>query len=141
LYLAGARVEELYPISMLQVANGMNITAVSHGDQVDFGFLVDSKLVSDPWIYADGILTALRELEAAVASHSKMPGVDAASALSIRPESFAEEAHSATRAVEPPSRPEFEVEPLDLQLMISELSHLRAPPRKGISEVEDMNVE
>jgi len=141
LYMAGARVEELYPISMLQVANGMNITAVSHGDQVDFGFLVDSKLVSDPWIYADGILTALRELEAAVVSHSEMPGVDAASALSIRPGSFAEEAHPATRAADPPSPPDFEVEPLDLQLMISELGHLRAPPRKGISEVEDTNAE
>jgi WS/DGAT/MGAT family acyltransferase len=144
LYMAGARVEELYPISMLQVANGMNITAISHGDQVDFGFLVDSELVSDPWIYADGIHAALRELEAAVALHSKTLEPDAASALPIPPESFAKEAHSATRAVEPPSpldSPDFEVEPLNLQLMISELSHLRAPSRKAISEVEGTNGE
>ncbi|MBY0400857.1 wax ester/triacylglycerol synthase family O-acyltransferase, partial [Myxococcota bacterium] len=40
-YMAGARVEELYPMSMLQVGSGMNVTAVSHDDQVDFGFLVD----------------------------------------------------------------------------------------------------
>jgi hypothetical protein len=70
-----------------------------------------------------------------------MPGVDAASALSIRPESFAEEADPATRAAEPASPPDFEVEPLNLQLMMSELSHLRAPPRKGFSEVEDSNAK
>lgn len=123
MYMAGARVEEIYPMSMLQVANGMNVTAVSHGDQVDFGFLVDAKLVRDPWIYADGIHTALAELEAAVASHSKMPEPDVGS----------------NPGVEPPSPPEaagFETEPLNLQLMIAELGHLRAPSRKGISTVE-----
>jgi diacylglycerol O-acyltransferase len=144
MYLAGARVEELYPISMLQVANGMNITAVSHGDQVDFGFLVDSKLVRDPWIYADGIHMALRELEAAVASNSNTLEPDAASALPTPSESVAEEARAVTRAAEPPSpreSPRFEVEPLNLQLMISELGHLRAPSREGIAKVEAANGE
>ena len=123
LYMAGARVEEIYPISMLQVANGMNVTAVSHDDRVDFGFLVDAKLVRDPWIYADGIHTALAELEAAVALRSEGP----------------ERGTATTPAAEPPSPPEaagFEAEPLNLQLMISELGHLRAPSRTGIGEVE-----
>lgn len=66
-YMAGARVEELYPMSMLQVGSGMNVTAVSHDDQVDFGFLVDPKLVPDPWVFADRIPAALAELEAAAA--------------------------------------------------------------------------
>ncbi len=64
-YLAGARVEELYPMSMLQVANGMNVTAVTHDDQVDFGFLVDPNLIPDPWLFADGVRDALTELEEA----------------------------------------------------------------------------
>jgi diacylglycerol O-acyltransferase len=62
-YMAGARVEELYPMSMLQVANGMNVTAVTHDDQVDFGFLVDPNLIPDPWIFAEGVQSALEELE------------------------------------------------------------------------------
>jgi len=66
-YMAGARVEELYPMSMLQVGSGMNVTAVSHDDQVDFGFLVDPKLVPDPWLFADRVPRALAELEAAAA--------------------------------------------------------------------------
>lgn len=64
-YMAGARVEELYPMSMLQVGSGMNVTAVSHDDQVDVGFLVDPRLVPDPWLFADRLATALEELEAA----------------------------------------------------------------------------
>ena len=121
LYMAGARVEELYPISMLQVANGMNVTAVSHDDQVDFGFLVDRSLVRDPWIYADGIHEALRELEAAVASRSIPRPADAAS----RPES----------APEPDPAP-ADAEPLDLMLIMSGLRHLRAPDRESHSQDE-----
>jgi WS/DGAT/MGAT family acyltransferase len=120
LYMAGARVEELYPISMLQVANGMNVTAVSHDDQVDFGFLVDRSLVRDPWIYADGIHEALRELEAAVASRSIPRRSDAAS------------------VPEPAGRRDpGEAEPLDLMLIMSGLGHLRAPDRQSSSEVEE----
>lgn len=140
LYMAGARVEELYPISMLQVANGMNVTAVSHDDQVDFGFLVDSKLVRDPWIYADGVHEALRELEEAVAARSDTGEGDgqwpppAPSPSRARPEGEERELKAPKREEEPLSpaaAPRFEVEPLSLQLMISELGHLRSPRRKG----------
>jgi WS/DGAT/MGAT family acyltransferase len=140
MYLAGARVAELYPISMLQVANGMNVTAVSHDDQVDFGFLVDSKLVGDPWVYADGVHAALRELEAAVASRSKMPDPDPDPARpASRPPSGVEERApmgAVGGAIEADAS-EDEVEPLDLQLMISELGHLRAPPRPGVGSGKD----
>ncbi len=72
-YMAGARVEELYPMSMLQVGSGMNITAVSHDDQVDFGFLVDPKLVADPWLFADRLSQSLGELEDAAARIAPPP--------------------------------------------------------------------
>jgi diacylglycerol O-acyltransferase / wax synthase len=102
-YMAGARVEEIYPMSMLQVGSGMNVTAVSHDDQVDFGFLVDPKLVADPWIFADRLPETLAELEAAAAR------------LAPRPPS------------PPPSRrkPRFEPsapdEPIDLSLLMAGL--------------------
>jgi WS/DGAT/MGAT family acyltransferase len=144
LYLAGARVVELYPMSMLQVANGMNVTAVSHDDQVDFGFLVDSKLVRDPWIYADGVHQALRELEEAVALRSRTPESDSASVPPQHPEPFEDEPHAGGRRVElpdPSEAPDVEAEPLSLQLMISQLGHLRAPPRTGITEVGEEDGE
>lgn len=72
-YMAGARVEEIYPMSMLQVGSGMNVTAVSHDDQVDFGFLVDPKLVPDPWLFADRLPGVLAELEAASARLAPPP--------------------------------------------------------------------
>lgn len=72
-YMAGARVEELYPMSMLQVGSGMNVTAVSHDDQVDFGFLVDPKLVPDPWLFADRLPLVLAELEAAALQQLASP--------------------------------------------------------------------
>ncbi|MBK7951401.1 MAG: wax ester/triacylglycerol synthase family O-acyltransferase [Deltaproteobacteria bacterium] len=72
-YMAGARVEELYPMSMLQVGSGMNVTAVSHDDQVDVGFLVDPRLVPDPWLFADRLAEVLAELEAAAARTTAKP--------------------------------------------------------------------
>jgi hypothetical protein len=133
LYLAGARVEELYPISMLQVANGMNVTAVTHDDQVDFGFLVDRSLVRDPWIYADGVREALREIEVAVASRSKLRKPDAASALPDTPRQAGSEPDAARRdasSVNSSNAIQLDAEPLNLQLMMSELSHIHAPSRK-----------
>ena len=102
-YMAGARVEELYPMSMLQVGSGMNVTAVSHDDQVDVGFLVDPKLVPDPWLFADRLPTVLVELEAAAAR--------LAPPVRRRPR------------LEPPA----ESEPLDLTLLIATVSRKRNP--------------
>jgi WS/DGAT/MGAT family acyltransferase len=146
MYLAGARVEEFYPISMLQVANGMNVTAVSHDDQVDFGFLVDSKMVRDPWIYADGVQRALRELEEAVASLSNTRDSDAASPLPMASEPIGAEAEmnegpEASAPTPPPEAMPFEAEPLNLQMMISEFSHLRAPSRIGLTEASGADAE
>lgn len=66
-YMAGGRVDAMYPMSVLQVGNGLNVTAVSYMDRIDFGFLVDPDLVSDPQQIADGIPSALEALQTAVA--------------------------------------------------------------------------
>lgn len=67
LYSAGARIEAMYPISMVQAGQGLNVTVLSYMDRMDFGFTVDPDLVPDPWDLADRVLPALEELERDVA--------------------------------------------------------------------------
>ena len=66
LYTSGARIEHLYPISVLGHGIGLNITAVTYMDRIDFGFTVDPDLVEDPWELAKGIPAAMKELKAAL---------------------------------------------------------------------------
>ena len=130
-YMAGARVEELYPMSMLQVANGMNVTAVTHDDQVDFGFLVDPKLIPDPWIFADGIAGALEELELATADtlsrHAAAQEPPKVLATEPKPEST-NGAESSEPSEPASSGPEIETEPdpLDLSLIMASLDRTRS---------------
>jgi hypothetical protein len=65
LYIGGARIESMYPLSILAPTQGLNITAVSYCGRIDVGFTVDPDLVPDPWLLADGIPLALEELKAA----------------------------------------------------------------------------
>ena len=65
LYIAGARIESMYPLSILAPTQGLDITAVSYCGSIDVGFTVDPDLVPDPWRIADGIPLALEELKAA----------------------------------------------------------------------------
>jgi diacylglycerol O-acyltransferase len=65
LYMAGARIVSIMPLSMLTVGQGLNFTVVSYCDHIDVGILVDPELVPDPWALADYLPTALEELEAA----------------------------------------------------------------------------
>ncbi len=66
LYTAGARIECMYPISIITPGMGLNFTVLSYVDRVDFGITVDPELVPDPWHIADGIPPALDELSRAV---------------------------------------------------------------------------
>lgn len=70
LYVAGARIESVVPVSALLPGVGVNVTVMSYLDRIDFGFVVDPHLVPDPWALADAIPAALEELEDAVASAS-----------------------------------------------------------------------
>jgi WS/DGAT/MGAT family acyltransferase len=63
LYIAGARIEHIYPMSLLLPKCGLNVTVFSYCAQVDFGFTVDPELIPDPWYLAEGIPLAVRELE------------------------------------------------------------------------------
>ena len=65
LYMGGARVESMMPMSLLAVGQGLNVTVVSYCDRVDIGILVDPELVSDPAALAEQFPLALEELELA----------------------------------------------------------------------------
>jgi hypothetical protein len=65
LYIGGARIEAMYPLSILAPTQGLNITAVSYCGKIDVGFTVDPDLVPDAWQLAEGIPLALEELQKA----------------------------------------------------------------------------
>lgn len=65
LYLAGARIEAMYPMGPLLYGSGINFTVVSHADRIDVGVLACPALVPDPWEVADRMAPALAELVAA----------------------------------------------------------------------------
>jgi diacylglycerol O-acyltransferase / wax synthase len=65
LYVAGARIEALYPMGPLLYGSGVNFTVVSTKARLDFGLMACPAVVPDPWAIADGIGPALDELVAA----------------------------------------------------------------------------
>ena len=73
LYTAGARIEALYPISVLTLGSGLNVTALSYRDRIDFGLVVDPDLIPEPEYLADGIPLALEELESALERQRARP--------------------------------------------------------------------
>ena len=73
LYVAGARIDHIYPMSLLLPKSGLNVTVFSYCGQVDFGFTVDPEQVPDPWSLAKGIPGALTELAERVAGARGAP--------------------------------------------------------------------
>lgn len=61
LYIAGARMETMYPMSILTGGLGINITCLSYVDKVDFGIALDPDLVPEPWSLIDGLDDTLAE--------------------------------------------------------------------------------
>ena len=49
LYLAGARLEALYPVSAIMHGVGLNITVMSYLGGLNFGVVADRDMVDDPW--------------------------------------------------------------------------------------------
>jgi hypothetical protein len=64
LYLAGARLEAMYPVSVVVDGVGLNITVMSYLDHLDFGIVADREQVDDAWSLLDGLR---RELDGLVA--------------------------------------------------------------------------
>jgi len=63
LWLAGAKVQSIYPVSAVTSFTGaLNITVFTHGDTVDFGFIACRERVPDVWELVRYLEDAVREL-------------------------------------------------------------------------------
>ena len=62
LYLAGRKLEAVYPMGPVMEGAGLNLTVFSYENWVDFGFFVDKKLVPDVWKIAQATDRAFEEI-------------------------------------------------------------------------------
>jgi len=74
LYTAGARIECMYPMSILLPGQGVNVTALSYMDRVDIGFTVDPDLIPDAWSMAAAVPRALDQLWEAAGRRAEAVG-------------------------------------------------------------------
>ena len=81
MYLAGARLECMYPISILTPGMGLNITCVSYCDGVDFGFSLAPELFDQPWDLVDGLFETLDEYLGLIPGKNSKAGKRRASAV------------------------------------------------------------
>jgi hypothetical protein len=65
LYMAGARLEANYPISVITDGMGLNITVMSYCGSLDFGIVADREQMPDLWTLMDSLGDALGELQPA----------------------------------------------------------------------------
>jgi diacylglycerol O-acyltransferase len=65
MYIAGARMESMYPLSILTAGMGVNFTCISYRDNMDFGIIVDPDLLP----HSD---TIPPRLEAALAEYTAL---------------------------------------------------------------------
>jgi hypothetical protein len=63
LFCAGAKLESLFPVSVVVDGVGLNMTVMSYRDRLDFGVIADQGQIPDAWPFIDHLHTALAELE------------------------------------------------------------------------------
>jgi diacylglycerol O-acyltransferase / wax synthase len=66
LYLAGAQIEAIHPVSAIMDGIGLNLTVMSYCGGLDFGAVADRDIVDDPWPLASALAEAQDELLALV---------------------------------------------------------------------------
>jgi diacylglycerol O-acyltransferase / wax synthase len=66
MYIGGARMTNLYPMSIIAPGGGINITCGSYADSIHVGVTIEPELVPDPWLIVDGLQKALQEYLAQV---------------------------------------------------------------------------
>lgn len=66
LYLAGARIEAIFPLGPLLPSIGVNVTVLSDQGQLDVGVLTCPDVVGDPWQIADGFAESVTRLRDAL---------------------------------------------------------------------------
>ncbi len=63
LYMAGARLQANYPISVITDGMGLNITVMSYDGHLDFGIVADREQMRDVWKLIDWLGESLAELK------------------------------------------------------------------------------
>src|SRR5206468_5928877 len=63
LYCAGAQLQAHFPVSVIADGVGLNITAMSYRDHIDFGIVADREMIDDAWPLMEGVKRACSELE------------------------------------------------------------------------------
>lgn len=92
LYVAGAKVTAMYPMSILGPGVGLNITCISYLDEIDFGLTIEPRAFGEPWQLMGAIEDALATYvallpRAKTASSSRTASSSKAGASSRRPRS------------------------------------------------------
>jgi diacylglycerol O-acyltransferase len=73
LYIAGARLRNWWPLSIVEHGLGLNITVLRYGDSLECGLVAAQRLVPDPAPLAQALHDALAELAAAVGAMPALP--------------------------------------------------------------------
>jgi len=63
LYMAGAKLEANYPVSVITDGMGLNITVMSYLGHMDFGIVADRDQMPDVWKLMDWLRESLDELK------------------------------------------------------------------------------
>jgi WS/DGAT/MGAT family acyltransferase len=61
MYIAGARMEAIFPLSLLSDGLTINFTCLSYLDEIDFGVAMAPELFPRPWSIIDGLEVSLAE--------------------------------------------------------------------------------
>ena len=62
LYCVGARVQAIYPVSVVTDGMGLNITVMSYCGHLDFGIVADREQIPDVWKLIGWLRDSLEEL-------------------------------------------------------------------------------
>ena len=99
LYLAGARVDGVYPFGPLLPGSGLNITVLSNMGNLDVGLIACPSLVPDLWDIANGFPKAVAELLAAAKALTGEPPAPAKKAVAAKTADAAKKAPVAAKKV------------------------------------------
>ncbi len=73
LYCAGARIESLFPVSVITDGLGLNITVMSYLGNLDFGIVADREQMPDVWKLIGWLQESLAELKPATGTADGTP--------------------------------------------------------------------
>lgn len=73
MYIAGARMTGMYPLSIISHGTGINVTCISYVDKVNIGVALDPDLFPNAWVFMQGLQKALDEYLALIKPGAAKP--------------------------------------------------------------------